>query len=188
MEIILCSSDSVLVKSWSRIIKDDFKVLNKLEDINDSLIILDYIDSTHNIESIAKKNRVLVLHRNPDIKIAKELLSCGVRGYGNALMRDHFLLSAIETIRDGMVWLYPAFTSELIEKISSVNKQASIDEIISILSKREKEVALLLKDGLTYKDIAQKLEITPRTVKAHAQSSYIKLNVKDRLSLALLLK
>ena len=187
MEIVLCSSDSILVESWSRIIKEDFKVLNKLEDIKNSLIILNYIDFTQNIQSITKDNRVLVLHRTPDIKVAKELLSHGVKGYGNALMRDHFLLSAIETIRDGMIWLYPAFTSTLIDKISFGNKQNNIDEIISVLSKREKEVVLLLKDGFIYKDIANKLNITARTVKAHAQNSYIKLDVKDRLSLALLL-
>jgi DNA-binding NarL/FixJ family response regulator len=59
---------------------------------------------------------------------------------------------------------------------------------LDVLSEREKEVALLLKDGSTYKDIASQLNITPRTIKAHASHIYKKLAVKDRLSLALLLK
>jgi DNA-binding NarL/FixJ family response regulator len=62
------------------------------------------------------------------------------------------------------------------------------DAKLSELTSREKEVALLLKEGKTYKNIAQKLDITPRTVKAHAGHIYTKLNVKDRLALALLLK
>jgi len=86
-----------------------------------------------------------------------------------------------------MVWLYPEFTSQLIMEIPTT-KSTDNETLFEVLSEREKDVAILLKDGHSYKDIAQKLDITPRTVKAHAQQTYAKLHVKDRLSLALLLK
>ena len=111
----------------------------------------------------------------------------GAKGYGNALMREHFLISAIETLKDGMVWLYPEFTTMLIEEIPTSDNNTE-NPILDTLTQREKEVALLLKDGKQYKNIAQELDITPRTVKAHAQSIYSKLNIKDKLGLALLLK
>ncbi len=101
-------------------------------------------------------------------------------------MRDHFIVSAIETIKENMIWLYPEFTTILIEDIPV--KENKNSEILNVLSDREKEVALLLKDGNIYKDVAKKLNITHRTVKAHARNIYEKLNVKDRLGLALLLK
>ena len=50
------------------------------------------------------------------------------------------------------------------------------------------KLSLLLKDGSTYKEVSSKLDITSRTVKAHAQSIYTKLYVKNRLALALLLR
>jgi two-component system nitrate/nitrite response regulator NarL len=129
-------------------------------------------------------NKVLVLHRTPDIKTAKIILKDGAHGYGNAMMRGHFILSAIDTMKEDMIWLYPEFTSLLIEEIPSRNNEVNLD----MLTKREKEVALLLKDASTYKVISEKLKITPRTVKAHANHIYEKLKVKDRLGLALLLK
>lgn len=100
-------------------------------------------------------------------------------------MREHFIVAAVNAIKEGMIWLYPEFTSQLILEIPT---QKSHDELLDILSTREKEVAILLRDGYLYKEIAQKLDITPRTVKAHAQQTYTKLHVKDRLALALLLK
>ncbi len=108
-------------------------------------------------------------------------------GYGNALMRDHFIVAALNAIRDNMVWLYPELTSELIMDIPTTKESVDEEQLLKLTS-REREVALLLKEAYPYKEIALKLDITPRTVKAHAQNAYAKLNVKDRLALALLLK
>lgn len=191
MDILLYSSDMTLINSWKKSIKETCYVVDKFDNITNCLIVIDYCECSElcleKIKLLAHENKILVLDRTPDIKTAKELLNHGVKGYGNALMREHFLVSAIQTIKDGMIWLYPAFTSVLIDKISSNKKDITSPEV-STLSRREKEVSLLLKDGHTYKEIAYKLGITARTVKAHAQNSYIKLDVKDRLGLALLLK
>ena len=132
-------------------------------------------------------NKVLVLDRTPNIERGRRVLSLGAKGYGNALMKEHFLLSAFDAIIEGLVWLHPEFTSSLIEQIPQ-NNEKDISSFLRHLSEREKEVALLLKEGDTYKAIAEQLNITPRTVKAHANSIYTKLQVKDRLALALLLK
>lgn len=193
MKIVLHSDDINLLNYWEKSIEtavciDDFEELRGLED---SLIILNYSAFQHTHKNVIEEfknagNSVLVLHRVPTIETAKELLSFGADGYGNALMKEHFLLSAIDAISEGLVWLHPEFTSALICEIPSTTKDNS--SLLDFLSSREQEVTTLLKDGDTYKSIAQKLSITPRTVKAHAHSIYTKLNVKDRLALALLLK
>lgn len=195
MKIILFSEDIALVTSWENSIKKSCFILDELDElsiIKDSIVIVDYKSSISKIDELLSQakvnnNKFLILHKVPDINTAKKLLALGIKGYGNALMRDHFLISAIETIQDGMVWLYPEFTSMLISDIPT-NKNKDIDTIMLPLSNRERGVALLLKDGMLYKNIALKLDITPRTVKAHAQKIYSKLNVKDKLALALLLK
>ena len=194
MDIVLHSDDMLLLAHWEESLNqkctlvDDLYELNMLEN---SLIIINYSACNSICENILlrlnKKNQVLVLHRTPNIETAKRVLNAGAKGYGNALMRAHFIVSAVETIKDNMVWLYPEFTSMLIQEIPTQNENINIKKL-DILSEREREVALLLKDALTYKNIAEKLEITPRTVKAHAANVYKKLAVKDRLGLALLLK
>ena len=52
------------------------------------------------------------------------------------------------------------------------------------LTRREREVALLISRGSCNKEIAVKLKISERTVKAHLTSIFLKLGVSDRLQLA----
>lgn len=194
MKIVLHSDDILLAQHWENAIKEKCTLIDDLEELNsieNSLIIINYSACNSQCEDVLKRitlsNKVLILHRTPNIDTAKYILTHGAKGYGNALMRDHFIISAVETIKEGMIWLYPEFTTMLIMDIPTKDKSSNLSKL-DVLSSRETEVALLLKDGLTYKDIAKKLTITPRTVKAHASHVYKKLAVKDRLGLALLLK
>jgi len=194
MQIVLFSDDMALIRHWEKSIQDkcilvsDLKELYKFEN---SLIILNYTACEVPCEKIlpilTRENKILILHRTPTLETAKKLLSHGVKGYGNAMMRSHFIAAAVETIKDGMIWLYPEFISLLINEIPERENNSNFEKL-QILSEREKEVALLLKDGLGYKDVALKLNITARTVKAHASHIYQKLSIKDRIALALLLK
>jgi len=183
-----------LITHWEK--SFDFKcevvdTVDALKTIQNSLIIFNYQVCTSSCAALikelnAKENAVLVLHRMPNIQKARELLKSGAKGYGNAYMKTHFFNSAVDTIEEKMIWLHPEFTSLLINDIPNTNENYE-DKLIGVTT-REKEVAILLRDGYSYKSIAQQLEITPRTVKAHAQNLYKKLNVKDRLALAIFLK
>jgi DNA-binding NarL/FixJ family response regulator len=194
MKIVLHSDDINLLTHWQNALQNDCLVIDAIEGllgVKSSMIIISFSACQPSCEELIKsllanENKVLILHRTPTLAMAKTLLKAGAMGYGNALMREHFILSAINTIKDNMVWLYPEFTSELITQIPSSNN--ANDEKLSELTVREKEVALYLKDGLSYKEIAEHLDITTRTVKAHAQHTYAKLGIKDRLGLALLIK
>jgi len=195
MQIVLHSDDINLLDYWESICKSKCITVDSIKDlrvVRNSIIIINYSAFKNKQKKIILElkqnaNSILVLHRVPDIDSGKQLLSFGANGYGNALMKEHFLLSAIDAIEEGMIWLHPEFTSALINQIP-LQKKKDISLKIAPLSTREKEVVYLLKDGATYKRVAEELEITPRTVKAHASSIYTKLQVKDRLSLALLLK
>ena len=59
--------------------------------------------------------------------------------------------------------------------------------LLKRLTQKEQEVALLLKKGLSNKEIALHVGITERTVKAHLSSIFEKTGAKDRLALALVL-
>jgi len=195
MKILLHSDDINLLTRWEKTFKKESVVIYDVKELSnstESIIVINHSAFNSKQKEIltslkSNLNLVLVLHRNPTIDTAKKMLAYGAKGYGNALMKEHFLLSAVDTMKEGMVWLYPELTSELITQIpTKINKDNSLT--LEHLSPKEKEVALLIKDGDTYKNVANKLSITPRTVKAHTQSIYKKLEVKDRISLALLLK
>lgn len=195
MNTVLYSDDINLLSYWEKAVDKKCVIVDSLDDLYEfesSLVVINYSAFLGQHQSALsqlnkQKNRVLVLDRTPTFDTAKEMLKLGAYGYGNALMREHFITSAINTIKENMVWLYPEFTSQLIMDIPA-QESVDVEKVLAPLSQRERETALLLKDGLSYKDVAQELDITPRTVKAHAQGIYAKLHLKDRLELALLLK
>jgi len=195
MDVVLYSDDINLLTHWEKALHKNYDVVDSLEELYNfekKIIVLNYSACKPTCDDVLKRlnsknNRVLVLHKVPEFEVAKKLLKLGAYGYGNALMRDHFIVSAINAIKEGMIWLYPEFTSQLILEIPA-QKESSNDELLNSLTTREKEVAKLLKESFTYKEVAEHLNISPRTVKAHASQIYSKLDVKDRLGLALLLK
>ncbi|MDT9694010.1 LuxR C-terminal-related transcriptional regulator, partial [Streptomyces sp. P9(2023)] len=54
-------------------------------------------------------------------------------------------------------------------------------EYLSLLTERERGVALAIASGATNKEAARQLDITERTVKAHLSAIFRKLSVRDRL-------
>jgi len=83
------------------------------------------------------------------------------------------------------VWLYP----EMMQSLILLGSNAIINEdALETLSVREREVAREIEKGLSNKEIASALGITERTVKAHLSHVYEKLEVSDRLALAMLLR
>ena len=133
-------------------------------------------------------HRVMVFSMTPDFSEAQHFLQLGAMGYGNAMMHESHLHSAYQALEEGKVWLHPDFITLM---ISQIRDQKSSQEkslaVLDILSHREREVALMLGDGATHQEIADALDITVRTVKAHASAIYQKLSLKDRLALSLLL-
>jgi NarL family two-component system response regulator LiaR len=127
-KILLYSDDMALLDYWQSVIQNRYKVvddINELFSVEGSVVIISFSTGCHQcIEALERlvqnNNRVLVLQRVPDFVTAKQFMRLGIKGYGNALMRDHFLVAAIETLQEGMVWLHPEFTTQLIIKTLSL--------------------------------------------------------------------
>jgi DNA-binding NarL/FixJ family response regulator len=68
------------------------------------------------------------------------------------------------------------------------SKTIESSALLATLSSREHDVAKMIRDGENNKVIAKNLSISERTVKAHLTSIFKKLNVPDRLHLALYIK
>lgn len=191
MKIILCSSDINILARWEKQLKNHYEVdifedIDRLMEINDSTIV---ISSCTNIENkklfftrlVDNKNRILLCERVPNLSNAKNYFALGVLGYANSLMSSSYIISAIESIKNGFVWLLPQITTELLKDVSSAKKEDDDISIFKPLTPTEKRVASLLKDGFKNQEICDMLEISINTVKKHIKNIYDKLNVRDRI-------
>ncbi|NOQ30539.1 MAG: hypothetical protein GQ570_05385 [Helicobacteraceae bacterium] len=166
--------------------------LFKIEPI-DSLLILHTDsydgDSLELVEYLLKdmnELNILALTNNVNIPIGSKFLQAGVKGYGNIYMHSVLLSQAVEVIMSGNVWIYPELTMHLIRNLK---REESISEHkLEQLSVHEKECALLAVEGNSNKEIAKLVNLQEITIKKHLSSTYKKLNIKNRMELALYLK
>ncbi len=175
------SDDYRYINFWKEQIEGEVIFYDSLEELNNEIIITNFsfVSKFKNLNEIFAKNKFLVLDSVPSLNKAKLLYRLGARGYGNVYMKKEYFLSAIEAIKENNFWITPSLIQGFFEK-GSENKFEGLTD-------REKEIAKLLLEGLSYNEISKKLNITVRTVKAHAQSIYKKKNVKNRLQFMLLL-
>lgn len=125
----------------------------------------------------------------PDETEGLQLVSVGARGYCNRYIAPELLEKAIGVVNVGEVWLGRKLITKLMANLAQLSQQTKReheDAKLDLLTDREKEIARLVGGGANNKQIAQKLDISERTVKAHMGSIFTKTDTKDRLQLGLL--
>lgn len=132
--------------------------------------------------------KTMVFSQKPNYAQGSLFLKYGIKAYGNTHMAPIHLQEALVVVKQGNIWLYPEFIQTMIQTLSTQKNALHVNHnLLEKLSHKEREVALLIKEGLSNKEISLRSGITERTVKAHLSAIYEKIGVKDRLALALLL-
>jgi two-component system nitrate/nitrite response regulator NarL len=92
------------------------------------------------------------------------------------------LLDCLRDVAGGRKWLRTELVIAAMERERAL--QAKRDALAGVLTQREREVGLLVADGLSNEEVARRLNVSPGTVKLHLHSIYQKLGVKNRTALA----
>ena len=145
--------------------------------------VLDGVEATRAIVVEATGTEVLVLTSFSDFARIDAAIEAGAVGY---LLKDaepEVLLDGIRAVARGGSPLDPRAARRLLSRRSTA--AAAESEDVAALSPREAEVLRLVVEGLLNKQIAQRLGITERTVKAHLTSAYQRIGVADRTQAAL---
>lgn len=139
---------------------------------------------------LACEGRVIVLSSAPRREELITALGTGARGYAHALSSVHILCQIEDVLDRGGVWIGSDLMALLMENVAPKLEDRTLPgaDTLQSLTEREREVASLVSDGFSNKEIARKLGITERTVKAHLSGVFSKLEVRDRLQLVLLVK
>jgi len=104
-------------------------------------------------------------------------LKAGAKGYITKTTQPSKILDAIMEVYHGG----SPMSSNIARKVvASFHKLAEDNLEMKKLSEREKEILLLLSDGLRYKEIADKLFLSTETVRTHIRNIYEKLQVNSR--------
>ena len=127
--------------------------------------------------------KIVVASLRPDDNEGKRALSAGAAGYVHAYLPTTALRTVLHTVAAGNVWVGPTLLARLLRQVDqSLGRSVVWAEG---LTQREKEVAERAAIGHANQAIADALGITERTVRVHLTAVFAKLDVEDRLQLAL---
>lgn len=115
-------------------------------------------------------------------------LEAGASGYTSALANPEVLRQIATVVEHGGLWVGPELMTRFRSSLATLTpgQLHNLDERLSPLSPREREVAIAVAAGATNKEVARSMGITERTVKAHLTAAFERLGVRDRMQLSLL--
>ncbi|MEU5825589.1 response regulator transcription factor [Streptomyces sp. NPDC047803] len=116
-----------------------------------------------------------------------DAIMAGAAGYVLKQINGSDLVSAIRTVATGQSMLDPATTARLMRSLRGPEERKSpADERLAGLSEREHSVLELIGEGLTNRQIAQRLYLSEKTVKNHISRLLGKLGVERRVQAAVI--
>jgi len=151
--------------------------------------IMNGVEATRIIKGKYPKVKVLILTTFVEDEYIFEGLRNGADGYLLKDISSEELVKAIETVYKGNILLQPDVARKMVGAIGgrSNSKKAEIEEMLNELTKREYEIALLIGEGKSNKEISKLLFITEGTVKNHLTKILDKLDLRNRTQLALIM-
>jgi DNA-binding NarL/FixJ family response regulator len=108
------------------------------------------------------------------------VIRAGARGYVTKSISGEDLAAAIGRVRDGDAVFSPRLAGFVLDAFHGEIPEAEIDPELDQLTMREREVLRLIARGYLYKEVALRLEISPRTVEAHVSAVLRKLQLSNR--------
>lgn len=205
IRVILVDSEEVFREGMAKILKEQphFEVIyqcsngkeamKKSTEITPDIVLMDCQISDTNALEVAREIRkssprvkVVMITRSGSETDPIKVLETGARGYLAKSISAGDLVKSLELISTGRIIISPLVAERFLGEIASRktdNTPSNTDEE-SNLSPRQIEIAKLVAEGATNKEIAQRLFIAESTAKVHVKNTLSKLHLENRQQLA----
>jgi len=192
---IVLADDHIVVRQGIRKLletREDFRIVGEASDGEEAVKLvaekkpdialmdlwmprLSGIDATRRIGKRGLATKVLVLSMHESRAYVEEVLRAGAAGYivKNAAADD--LIEAIDTVCDGVSYLSPAITQQVVDAIA--RPASASPSGLGVLTDREREVLQLIAEGLSSKEIAAMLGVSLKTIDSHRSNLMEKLDI-----------
>jgi len=143
------------------------------------------IQLTREIRNQLPETHVLIISMHSKIDYIAEAFQAGATGYVVKESASNGLLKGLEAVIGGDYFLDSSLSHAVVESLLNIPiKEARIrDDEYGSLTPREQEIMRLLAEGLSAKEIAAKLYISPKTVENHRSNIMNKLGLHSAIEL-----
>ena len=143
------------------------------------------IQLTREIRTLFSKTRILIVSMHSKIDYIAEAFQAGANGYVVKESASEKLVQGLESIARGDYFLDSSVSHAVVENLmkSPLKETKITDADYNTLTPREQEVMRLLAEGMSSKEVAEKLFISPKTVENHRASIMNKLDLHNTIEL-----
>jgi DNA-binding NarL/FixJ family response regulator len=145
---------------------------------------LNGLEAAEQIRRIDPAIRLMILSIYSDEVYVTQALRVGVTGYvlKDAIEMD--LARAVVSVAEGRPYLSPAI-AKFVMKVAKGGQPEVPTDPLDRLTPRERQILQMVAEGLSNKEVAQRLEVTPKTVAIHRANLMRKLDIRGTAQLTL---
>jgi DNA-binding NarL/FixJ family response regulator len=140
---------------------------------------MDGIEATRRVIAASPMTRVLMVTMFEDEDSVLAAMRAGARGYVVKGMRSADAIRAIRAVAEGEAIFSPAVAARLVSMLTEA-RQRVLPEVFPELTERERQTLDLMAQGHKNAAIAERLHLSPKTVRNYVTSIFDKLELADR--------
>lgn len=143
------------------------------------------IELTRSIRTLLPGTRVVIVTVHSGVNYLREALRAGAKGYVAKESAGERLIECLAKISMGEYYIDPSLSEKVVFGLLRPDEEGagSVDAGYESLTAREQQVLRLVAEGRRTKEIAKRLDISPRTVEAHRANLMGKLDLRTTLDL-----
>lgn len=198
---LLIADDHAVVRAGLRLLLDsqpDLEVVGEAQDgeitmsevkrLHPDIVLMDIampgvngLEATRAIKQASPDVQVLALSMYSDDRYFFQMLEAGASGYIIKGAEPDELLTAIRTVAQRKPYIYPGLVQKLLSHYQE--QSAAMEALPEKLSPREIEILKLITEGLTGRQIGERLFLSPHTVERHRANLMEKLGLHNKAQL-----
>ncbi len=160
---------------------DGAVALRKIKEIKPDIAVIDInmpnltgLQIARKIKNTKLNIKIIILTMYKDAEYLQEALDAGVQGYVLKENTENDLLKTLSAVLNDEVYISPLATAVLEDR----NHPDKISGLLNILTPTERKVLKFISNGMTSKEIASEVSVSPRTVEAHRSNICAKLDLQ----------
>lgn len=169
------------VRDGKRAVEEARRLMPDVIVMDINLPVMNGIEAMRVILRGNPKARILAITSATDEAMMIEAVQAGAKGYMLKDASQQDFINALAFVARGEQYLSPAVGSMMMSAVRKLNQgECEKKSGEELLTQREREVLMVIGEGLSNKDIAEKLVISESTVRVHITSILFKLNLENR--------
>ncbi|HHB52476.1 MAG TPA: response regulator transcription factor [Saprospiraceae bacterium] len=188
---VLKTEDKIDVVGYSL---DGIEVVDWFKKNNAEILVLDIgmpkldgIEVLRSLQTYKNPPKTIVLTSYNDVKLIKEVLKMGAKGFITKVSAGESIIEAIKTVHGDDMYFSSDIRNKIVNSFTGrkVTNELHFSKYFGMLSDREYEILKLIAEEYTNKEIADTLNISAGTVETHKKNIMAKLGVKNAVGLAI---